>query len=72
MNSPGPVSWFHVTSDEDAIHLSVSAPGREPWQARIPWAWAVRNSRQVGPVRRGAGSRPAVVRIRQTVEAPTR
>jgi hypothetical protein len=35
-------------------------------QARIPWAWAVRNSRQVGPVRRGAGSSPAAVRIRQT------
>jgi cysteine desulfurase len=36
--------------------------------AMTPWAWAVRNSRQVGPVRRGTGSMPAWCRIRQTVE----
>jgi hypothetical protein len=33
---------------------------------------AARNCRQVGPDRLGAGSRPAVVTIRQTVEAATR
>ena len=27
--------------------------------ARMPWAWAVRNCRQVGPLRRSAGSMPA-------------
>ena len=27
--------------------------------ARIPWAWDLRNSLQVGPPRRGAGERPA-------------
>jgi hypothetical protein len=27
--------------------------------ARIPWAWARRNSLQVGPPRRGAGPSPA-------------
>jgi hypothetical protein len=25
----------------------------------MPWAWAIRNCRQVGPLRRGAGSMPA-------------
>ena len=34
-------------------------------------ACAVRGCRQVGPVRRGAGSRPAAWRIVQTVEAAT-
>jgi hypothetical protein len=33
-------------------------------------ACAWRNCAQVGPARRGAGSMPAVFRIRQTVEAP--
>lgn len=37
--------------------------------AMMPSAWAVRNSRQVGPVRRGAGSMPAAWRIAQTVDA---
>ena len=37
--------------------------------ARIAWACAVRNCRQVGPERRGAGSRPAFLRIVQTVDA---
>jgi hypothetical protein len=36
--------------------------------AMIPSACAVRNSRQVGPVRRGAGSTPAACRICQTVD----
>ena len=39
--------------------------------AKIPLAWARRNSAQVGPERRGDGSIPARVRIAQTVEAPT-
>ena len=38
-------------------------------QARIVWAWAVRNCCQLGPVRRGAGSTPARCRIFQTVLA---
>lgn len=34
--------------------------------AMMPWAWFVRNSRQVGPARRGAGSMPAAWRIFHT------
>ncbi|WP_202970614.1 hypothetical protein [Saccharothrix sp. ALI-22-I] len=34
--------------------------------------WAVRNSRQVGPARRGAGSMPAACRICRTVEGAIR
>ena len=37
--------------------------------ARTAWAWAVRNWRQVGPDRRGAGSMPASCGICHTVEA---
>ena len=37
--------------------------------ARIAWACAVRNCRQVGPDRRGAGSMPAPLRIFHTVDA---
>jgi hypothetical protein len=36
--------------------------------AMVSSAWAVRNSRQVGPQRRGTGSTPAV-KISHTVEA---
>jgi hypothetical protein len=39
--------------------------------ARIPAAWAVRNCRQAGPERRGAGSMPAVWSISQTVDGAT-
>ena len=35
-------------------------------------AWERRNSDQVGPVRRGAGSMPAFFRISHTVDAETR
>jgi hypothetical protein len=31
--------------------------------ARMPQAWAVRNCRQLGPLRRGAGGRPAWTRM---------
>src|SRR5690349_23464994 len=37
----------------------------------MPWVWADRNWRQVGPDRRGAGSSPAFFMIFQTVEAAT-
>src|SRR6185312_4471221 len=37
--------------------------------ARIAWACAERNCRQVGPDRRGAGSSPALFKMVQTVEA---
>jgi len=36
-------------------------------QARIVWTWPVRNWRQVGPARRGAGSTPAWWSIFHTV-----
>jgi hypothetical protein len=36
--------------------------------AMMPWAWAERNWRQVGPDRCGAGSIPAACRISQTVD----
>jgi hypothetical protein len=39
--------------------------------ARIPVAWACRNCRQVGSVRRGAGSTPAACRISQMVDGAT-
>ncbi|MER7589697.1 hypothetical protein ABTW72_19395 [Micromonospora sp. NPDC127501] len=39
--------------------------------ASIVRAWAVRNCRQVGPDRRGAGSMPAWWRIFHTVLAAT-
>ena len=37
---------------------------------RIVWACDLRNCAQVGPVRRGVGSIPAVRRIFHMVEAP--
>lgn len=37
--------------------------------ARMPCAWAVRNCRQLGPSRRGAGSTPARFKIDHTVLA---
>jgi hypothetical protein len=40
--------------------------------ARMPWAWAVRNCRQVGPLRPGAGSMPAHLRINHTVLGASR
>lgn len=40
--------------------------------AMIPSTWAVRNSRQLGPVRRGAGSTPAACKISQTVDGAIR
>ncbi len=39
--------------------------------ASIPAAWACRNSRQLGPQRRGAGSMPAACRIYKTVDGAT-
>ncbi|MEU6653752.1 hypothetical protein ABZ904_31035 [Streptomyces sp. NPDC046900] len=46
---------------------AVSMRGKS--QAMVPSAWVVRNSRLVGPERRGVGSTPAAWRISQTVEA---
>jgi hypothetical protein len=40
-------------------------------QARIASAWERRNCDQVGPVRRGAGSMPLVLRISHTLDAVT-
>ena len=40
--------------------------------ARMPQAWALRNSDQVGPSRRGAGPSPSARRILLMVVAPTR
>jgi hypothetical protein len=36
--------------------------------AMMPWAWAVRNWRQVRSERRGAGSIPVACRISQTLD----
>jgi hypothetical protein len=44
--------------------------GRKP-AAMIPAAWAVRNCRHLGPVRRGAGSMPAARRISQIADGAT-
>jgi hypothetical protein len=43
----------------------------EKSQARIASAWERRNCGQVGPIRRGAGSIPLVLRISHTVDAAT-
>ena len=40
--------------------------------ARIACAWVARNCRRSGADRRGAGSKPAALRIFQAVEAATR
>jgi hypothetical protein len=36
------ISWFAVTTDEQSIHLSVTPPGRPPWQAVLPWSCITR------------------------------
>lgn len=33
----GEIGWFVVACDEQSISLSVSAPGRPPWRAVLPW-----------------------------------
>jgi hypothetical protein len=33
----GEIGWFVVTVDDQTIHLSVTPPGRPPWQAILPW-----------------------------------
>jgi hypothetical protein len=36
---PRPLAeWFHVTFDEESIHLDVSPPKSEPWTAHFPWS----------------------------------
>jgi hypothetical protein len=42
MSSPGSISWFRVTMSDEAISLSVSAPGGPAWQAVIPWDSIIR------------------------------
>lgn len=32
-----PVRWFAVTLDGRSFSLRARPPGREPWQAVIPW-----------------------------------
>ena len=49
------------------IHGELAGLGKS--QAMIACAWAARNCRQLGPARRGAGSRPAACRISHTVDA---
>jgi predicted transposase YbfD/YdcC len=49
-----------------------TVPACRKSHARIPDAWEVRNCRQVGDTRRGAGVRPASARIRRIVPSPVR
>ena len=42
MSGDGSISWFVVTTDDQSFSLSVSAPGRQPWRAVIPWGSVVR------------------------------
>jgi len=35
-------SWYVVTIDDMSFSLSVSPPGREPWQATIAWDSVIR------------------------------
>lgn len=37
MSNPGSIDWFVVTTDDRSFHLSVSAPGQEPWRDSVPW-----------------------------------
>jgi hypothetical protein len=37
VSSDWSVSWFVVAPDTRSFSLEVSPPGREPWQAVIPW-----------------------------------
>ena len=55
-------TWAWVPSSRAALKKS---------HARIAWAWERRNSDQVGPDRRGAGSIPAVLGISHAVDAAT-
>jgi hypothetical protein len=55
-------------------HINAGQPDRvdvQKSQARIPFAWTARNSVQVGPDRRGAGSIPALVGMDYTLLAAT-
>ena len=51
--------------------LSVTVSTVKKSHAMIPWAWADRNCRHVGPDLRGAGPIPAVCKISHTVEGAT-
>jgi len=42
MRGQGPAGWFTVCTDDSAIRLSSRPPGRESWQATIPWDSVVR------------------------------
>jgi hypothetical protein len=61
------VEEFTADGADEAFGHSVGP--RRPL-ARIPRAWARRNSDHDGPARRGEGSMPARCRMAQTVEAP--
>ncbi|MBO0831636.1 MAG: hypothetical protein J2P29_06660 [Actinobacteria bacterium] len=34
----GEIGWFVVTMDDQSIRLTVTPPGRAPWQALLPWS----------------------------------
>ena len=36
------IGWFVVVTDDRSVSLSISPPGRSPWQAVIPWDSVVR------------------------------
>jgi len=55
-------TWAWVPSSRSTVKKS---------HARIASAWQRRNCGQVGPVRRGAGPMPWVLRISHTVDAAT-
>lgn len=42
VSEQGQISWFVVTTGGRSIGLSVCPPGREPWQAEIPWDSVIR------------------------------
>ena len=78
----GPVGWAvtpamcsrRVPCSRNTSAYTRRRSTRSMWtksQAMMAWACAVRKSRHVGRLRRGAGSMPAAVRISQTVVEPT-
>jgi hypothetical protein len=57
--------WISITNSTYTRWSSTVSTCKS--QARIPDAWVVRNCRQVGDVRRGAGPSLAAARIRRIV-----
>lgn len=36
--TPGVGDWFHISWDDEAVHLDVAPPRGEPWRASFEWS----------------------------------